>query len=187
MHADTVLRFALGSAGVGLIAFGVIWRFRHRSDRVHELARELASPDPAVRALVAGGLVNVGLDRTASILLDHIAHEPATAVKLSIAIGVSRRQWEPAGIGKVMDLRLWASRTLELYGVDVQRFGPALTRLADMGGPRRPDYVPPQVAPSRETATPQPAPYGHSPVPQPAPPSEAATTKPAPASESVSS
>ena len=62
-------------------------------------------------------------------------------VRLSLALAVARRQWEPTGARRVVELRRWAADQVATTA-EVTEFGPAVTRLADMGGPRLPPRAP---------------------------------------------
>ena len=68
-------------------------------------------------------------------------------MRQAIALAVARRQWEPGGSARVSELRAWARAELEHQGFEVVAFGPAFTRLSDMGGPRLPEREP-QAAPA---------------------------------------
>ena len=53
---------------------------------------------------------------------------------------------------RVRQLREWASQELERHGASVSSFGPAVTRLSDMGGPRPPDADQAPAAATRGSA-----------------------------------
>jgi carbamoyl-phosphate synthase large subunit len=89
----------------------------------------------------------MGLDRSAQTLLEHARRERDPAVRATIALAVARRQWEPAAAPGVADLRSWSAEVFDEQGMHVQGFGPATTRLSDMGGPRRPENEHPETPP----------------------------------------
>ena len=130
--ADARVRAAEGLVRLGLdrAAPSLLAHVEHEDD------------DTEARVRAAEGLVRLGLDRAAPPLLAHIQHEDDALVRTAVAIAVARRQWEPAAAPGVADLRSWAATELDAHGTPVEGFGPALTRLADMGGPRRPDDGP---------------------------------------------
>lgn len=138
MPADTVLDFVLIGCGVIAIVVAIIWRAGSRRRQISRFARLLASTDPQRRAEAAIGLTELGLDRSARPLLEHTRTETDPDVRVCIAAAVARRQWEPGGPPGVTPLREWAAAELADHGYNVTNFGPATTRLADMGGPRLP-------------------------------------------------
>jgi hypothetical protein len=139
---DVVVRLVIVVTGLIDVALACAWRVGYRRRRLDELTQALDAPEPEARARAAEALVRLGLDRAAPSLLGHVIDERDASVRAAIALAVARRQWEPAAVPGVADLRAWASTELDAQGIPVQGFGPALTRLADMGGPRRPDNGP---------------------------------------------
>jgi hypothetical protein len=152
VRADLVVRFVVVLVGAIDIALAFAWRFSYRRRQLDALTHTLDDEDAEARTNAAESLVRLGLDRAARPLLAHVAHEDNPAVRAVIALAVARRQWEPAAVPGVNELRAWSAEELDARGIPVVGFGPALTRLADMGGPRRPDDGP------RPPAEPQPAP-----------------------------
>jgi hypothetical protein len=136
MLDDTVIDVVLISVGVIAIVVAIIWRAGSRRGQIDRLARLLESTDPQRRADAAVSITELGLDRSARPLLAHARIETDPAVRVTIAAAVARRQWEPAGPPGVTQLREWAAAELATQGYNVTTFGPATTRLADMGGPR---------------------------------------------------
>ena len=136
------MRLVIVLVGAIDIALACAWRVGYRRRRLDELTQALDTPEPEARARAAEALVRLGLDRAAPPLLAHVGEELDAHVRATIALAVARRQWEPAAVPGVADLRAWASAEMDAHGIPVQGFGPALTRLADMGGPRRPDDGP---------------------------------------------
>jgi hypothetical protein len=135
MKVDTQLMLIAGGAAAILLA--VLWRYLARRHQVSRLSRRLVSAnDPADRARAGNAIVELGLPRAANPTLRAMTQEPDDRVRLSIALAVARRQWEPARAKRVVHLRGWASEELDFQGRPVHGFGPAVTRLADMGGPR---------------------------------------------------
>jgi hypothetical protein len=135
MKVDTQLLLIAGGAAAILLA--VVWRYVARRRQVSRLSRRLQSAnDPADRARAGNTIIELGLPRAAKPTLRAMTQEPDDRVRLSIALGVARRQWEPAHAKRVVHLRGWASEELDFQGHPVHEFGPAITRLADMGGPR---------------------------------------------------
>jgi hypothetical protein len=141
MAADPTA-LALVAAGGVAIGGAVAWRQVARHGRKRTLLRRLASPVPDRRARAAVDLVDLGLGRVAGPLLAHVATEEDARVRRDLALAVARRQWEPNGSARVAELRQWARGELEHQGFDVVAFGPAFTRLSDMGGPRLPERDP---------------------------------------------
>jgi hypothetical protein len=138
MKADSQLLLIAG--GVAAIVLAVVWRFLARRHRLSRLDRRLRFDDqPAERARAGNVIVELGLPRAAKPVLRAMAQEPDDRVRLSVALGVAKRQWEPARAQRVVHLRAWASEELDFQGRPVRGFGPAVTRLADMGGPRDPN------------------------------------------------
>jgi hypothetical protein len=138
MKADPQLLLIAG--GAAAIVLAVVWRFLARRHRLSRLNRHLRFDEqPAERARAGNGIVELGLPRAARPILRAMAEEPDDRVRLSVALGVAKRQWEPARAQRVGHLRAWASEELDLQGRPVRAFGPAVTRLADMGGPRDPN------------------------------------------------
>jgi hypothetical protein len=138
MKADPQLLLIAGGAAAIVVA--VVWRFLARRHRLSRLNRRLRYDEqPAERARAGNVIVELGLPRAAKPILRAMADEPDDRVRLSIALGVAKRQWEPARALRVVHLRAWASEELDYQGRPVRGFGPAVTRLADMGGPRDPN------------------------------------------------
>ena len=127
---------ALVVAGVLALAAAGLWRFRTRRSRVERLAGLLSTADGAGRSAAARGLVALGLGPAARPLLAHRLVETDPEVRAAIALAVARRQWEPGGSPAITELREWARDELTSNGYDISNFGPAFTRLSDMGGPR---------------------------------------------------
>jgi hypothetical protein len=138
MKADSQLLLIAG--GAAAIVLAVVWRFLARRRRLSRLDRHLRFDEqPAERARAGNVIVELGLPRAAKPVLRAMAQEPDDRVRLSVALGVAKRQWEPARAQRVVHLRAWASEELDFQGRPVRGFGPAVTRLADMGGPRDPN------------------------------------------------
>lgn len=137
MPAETLLRLALALGGLAAVFGGFVWGRRFDTRRLAQLTAALGATSAPERAAAAEAIVGLGLDRAAPALLGFVREEADAEVRASIAAAVARRQWEPAGLAGVADLREWAAATLAARGVPVAGFGPALTRLSDMGGPRR--------------------------------------------------
>ena len=137
--------------GATALAAAVVWRQLSQRGRVTRLAAQLGSPDAATR--IAGGrlAVSYGLGPAARALLPHVEREADASVRAAIALAVAHRQWEPGGGGRVLALRMWAASELETQGYDVNPFGPAFTRISDMGGPQRP--APPAAVPEPTAAS----------------------------------
>jgi hypothetical protein len=138
---DVVVRLVIVITALIDIALACAWRVGYRRRQLDDLVRHLHDEDADARVRAAEGLVRLGLDRAASPLLAHVEHEEDELVR-AVAVAVARRQWEPAAAPGVASLREWAAAELDARGIPVEGFGPALTRLADMGGPRRPDDGP---------------------------------------------
>jgi carbamoyl-phosphate synthase large subunit len=158
------VRLGLIVGGIAAVLLALAWRFLVLNRRRRRVRRSLRAADPQDRARAGVVLVDDGLQRSARTLLKLVAHEPDGRVRHAIALAVARRQWEPVNSTRVRQLREWASGELALHGQAVQAFGPAVTRLSDMGGPRPTDM-----------GGPQPATVGAPPAPEPAaPPAEPA-------------
>jgi hypothetical protein len=142
MGVDLVVRLVIVITALIDIALACAWRVGYRQRQLDDLARRLDDEEAEARVRAAEGLVRLGLDRAAPPLLAHVEHEDDELVRTAVAVAVARRQWEPAAAPGVADLRAWAATELDARGIPVEGFGPALTRLADMGGPRRPDDGP---------------------------------------------
>jgi hypothetical protein len=135
MKVDSQLILIAG--GVAAIVLAGVWRYLARRHQLSGLKDHLRSAnEPADRARAGNAIIELGLPRAAKPVLRAVTQEPDERVRLSIALGVARRQWEPARAKRVVSLRGWASEELEFQGRPVHEFGPAVTRLADMGGPR---------------------------------------------------
>jgi hypothetical protein len=171
------VRLGLIAGGIAAIALAVLWRFIVLHGRHRQLRAGLEAPDPQDRARAGIVLADAGLHRSARTLLGHIARETDPRVCHAIALAVARRQWEPVNTLRVRQLREWASHELAQHGEGVSSFGPAVTRLSDMGGPRPPEadqYPTPAAA-----AAPGPGSAGApgpAPVPAPSPPGEVAVS-----------
>lgn len=151
----------LGLVGVGalLVLLALLWRYRSRHHDVRVLVRQLDDADPQERARGGILLVDLGLARAARPVLAHVTSEPDSRVRLAIALAVGRRQWEPSNTKRVRQVREWASLELEQQGQPVSSFGPAMTRLADMGGPRpKTPWQPPPDPTATASGSPSPAP-----------------------------
>jgi hypothetical protein len=136
------VRLGLIIGGAGLVALAVLWRYLHRRRETHLLRQELADTEPQERARGGIALVDLGLSRAAGPLLTHVATEPDGRVRLAIALAIGRRQWEPGNTARVRQIREWAALELQRQDRPMTVFGPAVTRLADMGGPRPPEEPP---------------------------------------------
>jgi hypothetical protein len=140
----------LTASGFGLVIAATAWRQTARRRRFRRLDTELDADD-ATRRTAAGELaVSYGLGPAARCLLPRVEHEHDTAVRSAIALAVAHRQWEPAGSRRVLALRMWAAAELETQGYAVEVFGPAFTRISDMGGPQRPPL--PSAVPAADDA-----------------------------------
>jgi HEAT repeats len=137
MSDDVRLGLVLG--GAVLVLAALLWRYLHRRGQTHALLRQMEDTDPQVRARAGISLIDLGLSRASRPLLAHVATEPDDRVKLAVALAVGRRQWEPSNTKRVRQVREWAALELERQGQPMTAFGPAMTRLSDMGGPRPPD------------------------------------------------
>lgn len=127
------------AAGAAAIVLAIVWRFLARAHQIRRLNRVLRLDEqPPERARAGNVIVTLGLARAAKSILRAMANEPDDRVRLSVALAIARRQWEPTRAQRVVQLRAWASEELEFQGRPVRPFGPAVTRLADMGGPRDP-------------------------------------------------
>lgn len=133
------VRIGLIVGGVAAVLIALVWRSLVVNGRRRRMRKRLRSPDPQERARAGILLVDEGLHRSARVLLAHVASEVDPRVCHAIALAVARRQWEPVDSLRVRQLREWAAQELERRGEDVHAFGPAVTRLSDMGGPRPPD------------------------------------------------
>lgn len=129
-----------------LVAFGAlalvaafIGRELVRLRRRARLLANLSSPNPAERIESAKTLLSGGLAAAAGPLLDALGKEDDPEVRLSIALTIGCRQWEPGKGRGAAALRDRASAELVARGFEVTAFGPAHTRMSDMGGPRLPD------------------------------------------------
>jgi carbamoyl-phosphate synthase large subunit len=129
LDADVALGIGLFVSGAVAVRGAVIWRARDRRLRV--LAGSLNAPDPARRAAAAEALTGLGLDRVGEILLAHARVENDPAVRRTMALAIARRQWEPAAVARVADLRQWAAGVLGDAGMPVQDFGPVPIRLGE--------------------------------------------------------
>ena len=136
--SDDVSR-ALIVVGFLLVLGALLWRYFSRRHALRRLVDRLGAAEPQERARSGILLVDLGLSRVARPLLAHVATEDDPRVRLAIALAVGRRQWEPSGTPRVERLREWAGLELEQQDQPVDSFGPAVTRLSDMGGPRPPD------------------------------------------------
>jgi hypothetical protein len=124
-------------AGIVAILTAIVWRHLARRARLARLDNRLRFDDDAAeRARAGNALVELGLPRAAKPILRAMVQEPDDRVRLSVALAIARRQWEPARAKRVVNVRGWASEELDFQGRPVRGFGPAITRLADMGGPR---------------------------------------------------
>jgi hypothetical protein len=160
------VRLGLIVGGVVAIVLALLWRFLVLHERHRKLRAGLEAPDPQDRARAGIVLADAGLHRSARTLLGHVARETDPRVCHAIALAVARRQWEPVNTLRVRQLREWASHELDRHGEGVSSFGPAVTRLSDMGGPRPPEAD--QAPAPGPVATPPTAP-ATAPVPEPAP------------------
>ncbi|HEV2993952.1 MAG TPA: hypothetical protein VG869_09940 [Acidimicrobiia bacterium] len=173
MAADPQLLLIAG--GSAAIVGAAAWRLVARRLERSRLQRRLRVATEAVERARAGHqFVELGLRRAARPLLSAMAHEDDERVRRSIALAIARRQWEPSGPPRVTQVRRWASDELGYQGQPVRSFGPAVTRLSDMGGPRLPQPANgaggrPPAAP--EAATPPLPPPAPRPAPEPARPS----------------
>lgn len=151
------VRMGLVIGGAVLVLVAILWWLSSRRRGKRRLVRQLQATDPQERARAGIQLVDLGLGRAARPLLDHVAGESDARVRLAIALAVARRQWEPNNTTPVASLRAWASTELEQQGQPMESFGPATTRISDMGGPRPDDLGPP-------TAPADPSPEGSDPT-----------------------
>jgi hypothetical protein len=149
--------------GLAACALALIWRALARHRETSRLNRRLCRADqPIERARAGNEMVTLGLGRSALLVLHAMAGEPDARVRLSVALAVAKRQWEPTGARRVRSVRKWAGEEFEIQERPVTPFGPAVTRLADMGGPR------PSETPSGDPKAPEPAPANESPPTEPA-------------------
>jgi hypothetical protein len=132
---SSTLMVAGGTIAIGAAA---VWRQATQRRRYARLAEGLESPNPAVRIAAGTRATTFGLSGASRVLLPTIEHDPDAGVRAAVAKAVAHRQWEPGGSARVLALRMWASKELETQGYDVSPFGPAFTRISDMGGPQRP-------------------------------------------------
>jgi hypothetical protein len=159
------VRLGLIVGGTIAVALALLWRYLVLRRRKTRAMRGLDAADPQDRARAGIALVDEGLHRSARPLLAHVARERDDRVRHAIALAVARRQWEPVDTKPVSQLREWASLELEQRGEPVHGFGPAVTRLSDMGGPRPPAPSPPvgtragaATAAAEESSAPAPQP-----------------------------
>jgi uncharacterized protein YjiS (DUF1127 family) len=154
------------AGGAAAIVLALLWRTMARHRQLSRVRRRLrGAEDPAERARAGNELIDLGLRRAAVPVLKAMPQEADGRVRQSIALGVARRQWEPSGAARVAELRRWASQQVGTTSA-VTQFGPAVTRLSDMGGPRlppredqaRPAAPPPAPATAPSDATVSPAP-----------------------------
>jgi hypothetical protein len=158
--------------GAAACALAVIWRTVARHLETSGLNRRLGRDDqPVERARAGNQLISLGLSRSALFILRAMSSESDDRVRLSVALAVAKRQWEPTSARRVRSVRKWASEELELQQRPVVPFGPAVTRLADMGGPRQAQWTGPKPTPTSPDAPT---------VPSPAVPATEQTPEPAP-------
>jgi hypothetical protein len=170
---DTQVLLLAGGAAACLLA--LLWRFLSHHRQTSRLVGRLeGAVEPEERARAGQSFIDLGLRRAARPVLHAMDREPDDRVRLSIALAVARRQWEPTGLTRVASVRRWASEELDFQGRPVTNFGPAVTRLADMGGPRQPDQ-PSQGTNGHGTGTPAPAAPAEAPTIVMAPPLEEPT------------
>jgi len=169
MPRDDQLYLIVG--GAAAIVLACLWRIASRHHQVSRLKRRLRHAEEATdRARAGNQLIELGLRRAAPVVLRAMPDEVDDRVRLSLALAVARRQWEPTDANRVTRLRRWAADQVGTTS-DVTEFGPAVTRLADMGGPRLPprnNHAPPPTAPA---LTPPSTPNGQDPPTDPAIPS----------------
>jgi hypothetical protein len=154
------VRMGLVISGAALALIAILWWLTSRRRRKRRLVRQLRATDPQERARAGIRLVDLGFSTATRPLLDHVSGETDARVRLAIALAVARRQWEPNNATRVARLRDWASVELEQQGQAVEPFGPAMTRISDMGGPRPDDQGPakgPVTGPAKEAAVPEPS------------------------------
>jgi hypothetical protein len=138
MRPDT--QTLLLAAGAAACLLAILWRALAHHRQASRLVGHLAGAvEPEERARAGQSFIDLGLRRAATPVLHAMEREPDDRVRLSIALAVARRQWEPTGPSRVAALRRWASEELDFQGHPVKTLGPAITRLADMGGPRLPE------------------------------------------------
>ena len=154
------VRLGLVIGGVIAIGIAVVWRYAVLHGRYTRAARGIDASDPQDRARAAIALVDQGLQRSARPILARVATEQDERVRLAIALAVARRQWEPVDTNQVVQLREWASLELGRQGQPVHTFGPAVTRLSDMGGPRPPEQDQAARPSASQPAEPEHAPNG---------------------------
>src|SRR5258708_7403419 len=115
MGASSQLMLIGGGIAAILVAF--VWRYLARRARLARLDHRLRFNDePAERARAGNALVELGLPRAAKPILRAVVQEPDDRVRLSIALAIARRQWEPARAQRVIDVRGWASEELDFQG-----------------------------------------------------------------------
>jgi hypothetical protein len=163
------VRIGLVVGGVAAVLLALLWRFLVVNGRRRRIRKRLRADDPQERARAGILLVDEGLQRSARVLLSHVATEPDPRASHAIALAVARRQWEPVDSLRVRQLREWAAQELERHGEAVAAFGPAVTRLSDMGGPRSPDEKPASAAPGSVVPDPAEAPPAAAPAEPSAP------------------
>ncbi len=140
MPHDVQLYLIVG--GASAIVLAGVWRFAFRHHQISSLKRRLRqATEPVDRARAGNELIELGLRRAAHVVLRVMPDETDDRVRLSLALAVARRQWEPTGARRVVELRRWAAEQVATTG-QVTEFGPAVTRLSDMGGPRLPPREP---------------------------------------------
>jgi hypothetical protein len=155
------------AGGAAAIALAFLWRIASRHHQVSLLKRRLRHAEqPVDRARAGNQLIELGLRRAARVVLRTMPDEADDRVRLSVALGVARRQWEPTDATRVVELRRWAAHQVASTA-QVREFGPAVTRLADMGGPRLPPRGNGAAAPAAAAPT-SPSPgNGHGPSTEP--------------------
>ena len=145
------VRLALVVGGVVMILIAILWRTLAVLGRRRRLHAGLAAIDPQDRA--------ARRDRARRRRSPPVGAHPARARRPRDRsaclprdpLAVARRQWEPVDTMRVRQLREWASQGARTrHGTDVSSFGPAVTRLSDMGGPRPPE---PDAQPVAATTT----------------------------------
>jgi carbamoyl-phosphate synthase large subunit len=129
LDADVALGIGLVASGAIAVRGAFVWRARERQLRV--LGASLTAPDPERRAAAAEALARLGLDRVGKMLLAHAQVETDPEVRRTMAIAVARRQWEPASVAHVADLRRWAAAELGEAGLPVEDFAPTPTRFGE--------------------------------------------------------
>ena len=124
----------LPCAGGLLLLLASAWRLS-RARRARTVLRQaLVSPDPSVRRAAIRVAGDEGLVRHARVLLELAEREDDPTVRATLAEVVLRNQWEPAGVGSIVRLRLWAHRHAELMAPRVTEvIAPAPTMSAAAG------------------------------------------------------